>query len=116
MEYIFIAYPKCSTCQKAKKQLDLQNVIYKERHIKEENPTYEELKKWSSTYHFPMQKFFNTSGVLYREMKLKEKTKEMTDDEKAQILATDGMLVKRPILISDKVLIVGYSEEKYRNL
>ena len=96
---IFICYPKCSTCQKAKKWLDEHDIVYNERHIVEENPTYDELKEWHKKSGLPLKRFFNTSGLLYKEMKLKDKLSEMSEEEQLKLLATNGMLVKRPIVV-----------------
>ena len=98
---LFIWYPKCSTCQKAKKWLDSHEIEYTERHIVEENPTYEELKEWHQKSGLSLKKFFNTSGMLYKEMKLKDKLPEMSEDEQLKLLATNGMLVKRPLLLDE---------------
>ena len=98
---IFMCYTKCSTCQKAKKWLDANGIAYEERPIKEENPSAEELKAWHQMSGLPLKKFFNTSGMLYKEMKLKDKLPEMNDEEKYALLATDGMLVKRPLLVGE---------------
>ena len=95
---LFIWYPKCSTCQKAKKWLNSHEIEYTERHIVEENPTYDELKEWHQKSGLPLKKFFNTSGMLYKEMKLKDKLPKMSEDEQLKLLATNGMLVKRPVL------------------
>ena len=104
---LFIWYPKCSTCQKAKKWLNSHEIEYTERHIVEENPTYDELKEWHQKSGLPLKKFFNTSGMLYKEMKLKDKLPKMSEDEQLKLLATNGMLVKRPVLVAeDKVLVV----------
>ena len=97
---LFICYPKCSTCQKAKKWLDNQGIEYTERHIVEDNPTYEELREWYQKSGLPLRRFFNTSGMLYKEMKLKDKLPEMSEEEQLKLLATTGMLVKRPLLIT----------------
>ena len=94
----FICYPKCSTCRKAKKWLDEHNVEYTERHIADEKPTYDELKEWHDKSELPLRKFFNTSGLLYKEMKLKDRLPLMSEDEQLRLLATDGMLVKRRFL------------------
>ena len=94
---LFIQYPKCKTCQKAKKWLDENNIEYTDRHIKEENPSYEELKSWYEKSGLPLKKFFNTSGVLYKSMQLKDKLPDMSDEEQLRLLASDGMLVKRPL-------------------
>ena len=95
---LFIEYPKCSTCQKAKKWLEEHNITYTDRHIVEDNPTYEELKEWQSRSGLPLKKFFNTSGVLYKSMQLKDKLPDMMEEEQLRLLATDGMLVKRPLI------------------
>ena len=96
---LFIWYPKCSTCQKAKKWLNSHEIEYTERHIVEENPTYDELKEWHQKSGLPLKKFFNTSGMLYKEMKLKDRLPEMSEDEQLKLLATNGMLVRRPLLV-----------------
>ena len=105
---LFIEYPKCSTCKKAKKWLDAHNVEYTDRHIVENNPTYDELKEWYEKSDLPLKKFFNTSGILYREMQLKDKLSAMSDEDKLKLLATDGMLVKRPLIVSDNVVLTGF--------
>lgn len=113
---LFISYPKCTTCIKAKKFLQNKNIDFLERHIVEENPTKEELTKWINQSDLEIKKFFNTSGKLYKEMELKDKLKVMTDEEKIDLLATNGMLVKRPILIRDDLVLVGFKEDEYSNL
>ena len=110
---LFIEYPKCSTCQKAKKWLDENGFEYVSRHIKEENPTFEELKKWYAESGMPLKKFFNTSGMLYKSMQLKERLSEMSEEEQLKLLATDGMLVKRPIIVSDKAILTGFREQEW---
>lgn len=105
---LFIEYPKCSTCQKAKKWLDENGFVYESRHIKEDNPSYEELKAWYEQSGLPLKKFFNTSGMLYKSMQLKDKLPQMSDDEQLKLLSTDGMLVKRPLIISDKAILTGF--------
>ncbi|MDE6413386.1 MAG: arsenate reductase family protein [Eubacterium sp.] len=110
---LFIEYPKCSTCQKAKKWLDENGFEYESRHIKEENPTYEELKKWNAESGMPLKRFFNTSGLLYKSMQLKDKLPTMSEDEQLKLLATDGMLVKRPIIISEKAIVTGFREKEW---
>lgn len=112
---LFIEYPKCSTCKKAKKWLDDNKINYTDRHIKEDNPTYEELKEWHLKSGLPLKKFFNTSGLLYKSMNLKEKLPEMKEDEQLKLLSKDGMLVKRPILISDNFVLVGFKEAEWQN-
>ena len=107
---IFLCYSKCSTCQKAKKWLDANGVSYDERPIKEQNPTIEELREWHLRSGLPLKKFFNTSGMLYKEMKLKDKLPTMSEEAQYELLATDGMLVKRPMLIADDFVLVGFKE------
>ena len=107
---LFICYPKCSTCQKARKWLEEHGVEYTERHIVEENPTYDELKKWHEMSGLALKKFFNTSGMLYKEMQLKDKLPAMSEDEQLQLLATNGMLVKRPLLVTGDTVLVGFKE------
>lgn len=113
---LFIQYPPCSTCQKAKKWLDAHGLSYTERHIKEDNPTYEELKAWYQRSGMPLKKFFNTSGLLYKSMQLKEKLPAMTEEEKLRLLATDGMLVKRPIIVTDELILTGFKESEWEML
>lgn len=110
---LFIEYPKCTTCQKAKKWLDDNGIIYEDRHIKEQNPTYEEFKLWYSESGLPLKRFFNTSGLLYKSMGLKDKLPSMSDEEQLQLLATDGMLVKRPLIISNDVILTGFREKEW---
>ena len=109
----FICYPKCTTCQKAKKWLDANGVSYELRDIKEQNPSYEELKKWYGMSGLPLKKFFNTSGLLYKSMELKNKLPDMSEEEQLRLLSTDGMLVKRPILINGSKVVVGFKESDY---
>jgi len=111
---IFVCYPKCSTCQKAKKWLEANGVVFNERHIKENNPTIEELKNWHKISGLPLKKFFNTSGLLYKELKLKDKLPTMSEDEQYSLLASDGMIVKRPILIGDGFVLVGFKETDWK--
>ena len=113
---IFIEYPKCTTCQKAKKWLEDKNIDFTDRHIKDQQPTLDELKKWHKISGLPLKRFFNTSGLLYKEMKLKDRLPNMTDDEMYQLLATDGMLVKRPILITAKGITTGFKEAEWEKL
>lgn len=113
---LFICYPKCSTCRKAKTWLEDHNISYELRDIKEENPTAQELSEWQKKSGLPLKKFFNTSGMLYREMGLKDKLKTMTDQEMLDLLATDGMLVKRPILVTDDTVLVGFKETEYQTV
>lgn len=110
---LFIEYPKCSTCQKAKKWLDENGVEYTDRHIVENNPTYEELKEWHERSGLPLKRFFNTSGMLYKSMQLKDKLPTMSDDEQLKLLATDGMLVKRPLIVSDDFVLTGFREKEW---
>ena len=110
---LFICYPKCSTCRKAKKWLEEQNISFTERHIVENNPTYEELKNWHKTSGLPLKKFFNTSGLLYKEMQLKDKLPDMTEGEQLKLLATNGMLVKRPLVVDGDVVLVGFREAEW---
>ena len=113
---LFIQYPPCSTCQKAKKWLDANGIAYEDRHIKENKPTYEELKAWYHRSGLPLKKFFNTSGLLYKSMNLKEKLPTMTEEEQLRLLATDGMLVKRPLVIKDDVVLNGFKEAEWEKL
>lgn len=110
---IFICYPKCSTCQKAKKWLEEHKVEYTERHIVENNPKYDELKEWHKKSGLPLKKFFNTSGLLYKEMQLKDKIPSMSDEEQFKLLSTNGMLVKRPIAIDGDTVLVGFKEMEW---
>ena len=112
----FICYPKCTTCQKAKKWLDEKGISYELRDIREDNPTAAELRKWHRLSGLPLKKFFNTSGLLYKSMALKDKLPNMTVDEQIELLASDGMLVKRPLLITDKKVLVGFKESEYSEL
>ena len=113
---LFIQYPPCSTCQKAKKWLDNHDLAYTDRHIKENNPTYEELLTWYKASGLPLKKFFNTSGLLYKSMNLKEKLPTMTEEEQLRLLATDGMLVKRPIVVKNGAVLVGFKEAQWESL
>lgn len=110
---LFLEYPACSTCKKAKKWLEENGVAYEDRHIKENNPTAEELKEWHQKSGQPLKKFFNTSGQLYRGMGLKEKLPAMTEEEQYQLLATDGMLVKRPLVIGEDEVLIGFKEAEW---
>lgn len=107
---LFVCYPKCSTCRKAQAWLDSQGLTYTLRDIKEDNPTREELAEWHSRSGLPLRKFFNTSGQLYKSLALKDRLPGMTEDEQLDLLASDGMLVKRPILVTDKAVLVGFRE------
>lgn len=110
----FICYPKCTTCQKAKKWLDDNNIEYELRDIKENNPTFEELCEWHKMSGLPLKKFFNTSGLLYKSMGLKDKLPNMSEEEQLKLLSTDGMLVKRPFLINEDFVLVGFKEKEWR--
>ncbi len=110
----FICYPKCTTCQKAKKWLDDNGVEYEIRDIKVDNPTFDELEKWYALSGLPLKKFFNTSGLLYKSMALKDKIPSMSENEMLSLLATDGMLVKRPLLVSDDFVLVGFKEAEWK--
>ena len=116
MNNLFIEYPKCSTCQKAKKWLQANKISFEDRHIVENNPTKEELQKWIKESGKEIKKWFNTSGLKYKELNLKERVQNMTEAEKIEVLASDGMLVKRPILISDKGVLIGFKEEEWKKL
>ena len=110
---MFLCYSRCSTCKKAKKWLDDNGISYTERPIKEENPTFEELTEWIGRSGLPVRKFFNTSGQLYRSMQLKDKLPAMSEEEQIRLLASDGMLVKRPLLIGDDFVLVGFKEAEW---
>lgn len=112
----FVCYPKCSTCQKARKWLDAQGIAYEERNIKEENPTETELREWIACSGLPVKKFFNTSGMQYRELRLKDKLPSMTEEAQIKLLATDGMLVKRPIAVANDTVLVGFKEAQWEAL
>ena len=112
----FVCYPKCTTCQKAQKWLDDHGVAYTLRHIKDDKPSYEELVSWHGQSGLPLKKFFNTSGLLYKSLALKDKLPQMSEEEMLRLLATDGMLVKRPILIGDGVVLVGFKEVEWAKL
>jgi len=113
---LFICYPKCSTCQKAKKWLDEHDLEYTERHIVENNPSYEELKEWYEKSGLALKRFFNTSGLLYREMELKNKLPKMSEEEQLKLLSTNGMLVKRPMLVDGDKVFVGFKESEWEKL
>ena len=112
----FINYSKCSTCKKAKKYLDINNIKYIDRQIKQNNPKYDEIKKWIIKYNISVRKLFNTSGILYREMDLKNKLNNMSDDEMIRLLSTNGMLVKRPILVTDNNILIGFKEKEWNSI
>ncbi len=113
---LFICYPKCTTCQKAKKWLDENRVPYAERNIAEENPTYDELLTWYQRSGLPLKRFFNTSGLKYRELGLKNRLSEMSEEEQLKLLASDGMLVKRPLLVSEGIAVPGFKEEEWKKM
>ena len=113
---LFVEYPKCTTCKKAKKWLDDNKLTYTDRHIKEENPTIEELKEWHKKSGLPLKRFFNTSGNLYKELGLRDKLPTMTEEEQYELLATDGMLVKRPIIVTEDKVFTGFKEEVWKEL
>ena len=116
MKIIFIEYPKCSTCQKAKKWLQENNIEFEDRHIIEQTPTVEELREWIKRSGLEIRKWFNTSGLKYKELNLKDKLDQMIDEEKLALLASDGMLIKRPVLVSDKGTTAGFREEKWKEI
>ena len=116
MKNVFIEYPKCSTCQKAKKWLLANNINFEDRNIVENNPTEEELAKWIKLSGKEIKKWFNTSGLKYKSLNLKEKLPNMSDREKIKLLASDGMLVKRPILISEKGILIGFKEAEWKDI
>lgn len=111
---LFVQYPKCTTCKKAEKWLQDNHISYESRHIKEENPSYEELKEWYQRSGLDIKKFFNTSGNLYKEMKLKDKLPDMSEEEKLKLLATDGMLVKRPLIVMEDKVLTGFKESEWQ--
>lgn len=113
---LFIYYPKCSTCQKAKKWMDEHNLEYTERHIVEDNPSYEELNIWYEKSGLSLKKFFNTSGLLYKQMELKNKLPEMSEEEQLKLLATNGMLVKRPLIVDGDKVFVGFKESEWESM
>ena len=110
---LFVYYPKCSTCQRAKKWLDSRGISYEARRINEENPTYEELKAWYHVSGLPLKSFFNTSGQLYKSMNLKDRLPDMNEEEQLKLLATDGMLVKRPVLAEGDMVLLGFREDRW---
>ncbi|MEE0777013.1 MAG: arsenate reductase family protein [Bacillota bacterium] len=113
---LFVHYPKCTTCKRAKKYLDDNGFSYDERHIKDEPPSRTELEAWYRKSGLPLKRFFNTSGMIYRDMGLKDKLPNMTEEEQLDLLATDGMLVKRPIVVTDSTVYVGFKEAEWDNL
>lgn len=116
MKNIFIEYPKCSTCKKAKKWLEDNKIEFEDRNIIENVPTEEELKKWIKISKKDIKKWFNTSGLKYKELNLKEKLNNMSDEEKIKLLASDGMLIKRPIIISNNIILNGFKEEEWKDI
>ena len=108
-----LVYRKCSTCQKALKWLEAHEIAFEERAIVEENPTYEELKEWHAMSGVPLKKFFNTSGMLYKEQKLKDKLPDMSEEEQLRLLATNGMLVKRPLIVEENLVLTGFKEKEW---
>ena len=110
---LLIQYPKCSTCQKAKKWLEAHNITYTERHIADDNPSYDELKEWYGKIGLPLKKFFNTSGLLYKDMQLKDKLPIMSEEDQLKLPASNGMLVKRPLLVQDDRILVGFKEAEW---
>lgn len=116
MKPLFLCYPKCSTCQKAKKFLIENRIEVEERHIVEDGPNKEELLKWMNLFDGESKKFFNTSGLVYREMKLKDKVKIMTREEMAEVLATNGMLIKRPLVVLDNRILIGFNEGVWKEV
>ena len=116
MGCIFVEYPKCSTCKKAKQWLEEHNITFEDRNIKEQNPAKEELKEWHEKSGLDIKRFFNTSGMLYKEMKLKDRLPELSLEEKYSLLSTDGMLVKRPVLITEKGIATGFKPEEWEKL
>lgn len=110
---LFIQYPKCSTCRKAKKWLDAHHITYTDRHIAEETPSYEELKEWYKKSGLPLKRFFNTSGLVYRDMQLKDKLPGMSEEEQLKLLATNGMLIKRPLVVDGEKILTGFKEAEW---
>lgn len=113
MSILFLEYPPCSTCQKARKWLDSRQISYTSRHIKEQNPTVQELSQWYARSGLPLKRFFNTSGMLYKSMSLKDKLPSMSEEEQLALLSTDGMLVKRPIIVAEDFILVGFKEAEW---
>ena len=116
MSILYLEYPKCSTCQKAKKWLETNNITFEQRDIVKQNPTKEELKLWHEKSGMPLKKFFNTSGLIYKELHLKDKLKDMTEEEQYALLATNGMLVKRPIIVTENIVLTGFKETEWEKL
>lgn len=116
MSILFLEYPKCSTCKKAKKWLEENNISFNDRNIAEQNPTKEELKQWHKKSGLPLKRFFNTSGLVYKELALKDKLKDMSEEEQYTILSTNGMLVKRPLIITENSILIGFKEAEWEKL
>ncbi len=116
MSILYLEYPKCSTCQKAKKWLETNNITFEQRDIVKQNPTKEELKLWHEKSGMPLKKFFNTSGLIYKELHLKDKLKDMTEEEQYALLATNGMLIKRPIIVAENIILTGFKEAEWEKL
>ena len=116
MKILFVEYPKCSTCKKARQWLEGKGIAYNSRSIKEENPSKEELKEWHEKSGLLLKRFFNTSGNLYKEMKLKDKLQDMSEEEQYRLLATDGMLVKRPLLVAENGVFPGFRQEQWEEI
>lgn len=116
MSLLFVEYPKCTTCKRAKKWLEENKIEFEDRDIKVENPKEDELKKWYKESGLPLKRFFNTSGMIYREMDLKNKLPDMTEEEQLKLLATDGMLVKRPIIVGDCFVLTGFKEKEWEEV
>ena len=116
MSILYLEYPKCSTCQKAKKWLETNNINFEQRDIVKQNPTKEELKLWHEKSGMPLKKFFNTSGLIYKELHLKDKLKDMTEEEQYALLATNGMLIKRPIIVAENIILTGFKEAEWEKL
>ena len=114
MKILFVEYPKCTTCQKAKKWLEEQGIDFEDRHIVEENPTEDELRVWWKKSGFPLKRFFNTSGMKYRELQLTDRLPSMDEEEQIRLLASDGMLVKRPVLVGEDFVLTGFREKEWR--
>lgn len=115
MGLLFVCYPKCSTCQKARKWLEEKGLDFEERHIVEQRPSAEELKAWHKKSGLPLKRFFNTSGMKYKELNLKEKLPDMSEEEQIRLLATDGMLVKRPLIVADDYVLTGFREKEWED-
>lgn len=116
MKYLFLEYPKCTTCQKAKKWLNDNQIEYEDRHIVENNPTEEELQVWIKRSGLPIKRFFNTSGLMYKDLNLKEELPKMSEAEQIKLLSTHGMLVKRPLLISKDLILIGFKDNEWKQI